>query len=396
MLDRRDFLRLMLASTIGGGVAVSTLRGIEEQLRGRTLILVEMAGGYDGLNLFIPENEYDLYRELRPTISEPLKNTRSIGGGTLLNRTLFSSLERHFDEGEMAIINGVSYPNHNLSHFKSRDVWNYGIEIDSNEMDLGWATRLLDLLDDKVFMASVLDENGVPFDGGYKGVLKYAKPFDFFDQAQKDNHAANQFLEDLKIAQGDSEFTRKKESIRKIIDTYRAKFMVLNDFQFSENRFGTQFQQALDLMSLPPEDRPYIIKLGFDIYDTHINQRNSDWAFQDISLAISDLASNLKKMGLWNDVLIYGYSEFGRTPYENGSTGTEHNGANNLFALGGRVKGGVYGRYPTLKDYYKEKIMVGDTDFRSIYNGIFQDFFGIKSSIFKNSSVDISPLRFVR
>jgi uncharacterized protein (DUF1501 family) len=404
-MRRRDFIKLLAALPVSAMACNNykfnnSLHSLYSTCitpslpKNKTIILVELAGGFDGLGIFIPKSQYGTYRDLRPTLGEKEKDVIHLAGDTLLNTRLFEKIYPIFEAGDMAILNGVGYPNPSLSHFKSRDVWNYGVDVDSNNHDTGWATRFLSNIEKKPLMGSILDNNAEPFKGQTDSIMHFKSPVSLFGSNSGRYDDVQNFYNRLDTTPSNIDILPKKnESLKSIISSLSGKIKGGN-INYS-NPYEYQMKQALELSILPDKYRPNIIKVGFDVFDTHQNQKDFDDSYIELADSLLKLSRALIENNRWDDTLIYAYSEFGRTPYENGASGTEHNNANNLFVMGGSVNGGVYGQYPSLSSYKREDIMIGDIDFRSVYSTIFKNFMSSNDPVFSDSSIDIKLMNFI-
>src|SRR5690554_4487546 len=179
-MNRRDFARLSALMGSGmllklNGVPLHAFQGngvLEEMAmksyNDRVLILIELHGGNDGLNMVIPIDQYGNYYNLRPNIAIPqtgsrryipldltLPDNKKVG----LHPDMVGS-KAMYDDGNMAVIQNVSYENSNGSHFRSRDIWQMGVSYDeyvrSEERRVGKECRSRVLLD----LFSIKIENG--------------------------------------------------------------------------------------------------------------------------------------------------------------------------------------------------------------------------------------------
>jgi uncharacterized protein (DUF1501 family) len=148
---------------------------------------------------------------------------------------------------------------------------------------------------------------------------------------------------------------------------------------------GDQLELALNCISAGINSP--VIKVSHGSFDTHDNQswRHND-LLEDLSMAIFDTRKQLVKMDEWHNTLIMTYSEFGRTAYENASEGTDHGTAAPHFLIGGGVKGGFYGKQPSLNNL-KDGDMIFTTDYRSFYDTILSSWFSIHNNKFSEFNV---------
>ena len=128
-------------------------------------------------------------------------------------------------------------------------------------------------------------------------------------------------------------------------------------------------------------------------FDTHANQPDTHARLMDtLATALAAFLQDLNLQGRDQDVVVMTYSEFGRRAKENGSSGTDHGAASVLFALGGMVKGGVYGEHPSLEDLDDGDLHF-HTDFRSVYATLLERWLGSSSELALGGK--FQPLAFI-
>lgn len=334
------------------------------------LVLIELKGGNDGLNTWIPFGD-PAYYQLRPRLALPSEKILPVTSTFGLHPAL-GPLTALFEQKEVAVLQGVGYPHPNLSHFRSIEIWETASK--SNEfLTEGWLARTLqsiptpkNWLGDGIILNSA--EIG-PLLGNKMRVLNLSKINQFGKNKTAFTpqvHAArNPALAHL--LQTEAEIHHALEEIRQLQPSH---------FDFPKGQLGQAFQTLSQLLVNQQHFRVAKITLGG--FDTHQQQLGTQQRL------LADLAENLvafKKacvqMNCWQQVLLMTYSEFGRRAGENGSQGTDHGTANVHFAIGGRVKGGIYGAPPSLTQLQQGNL-VYTTDFRAIYATILEKWFGMK------------------
>lgn len=360
-MRRRAFLQLAVLAPLLMALPARASKGGSE----RTLVLLELQGGNDGLNTVIPYADPEYYR-LRPALGITRDSVLPLDERLGLNPAMAPLLPA-WQAGELAWVLGVGYPEPNLSHFRSIEIWETGADSDEY-LDAGWVSRTLpgrkggDGLPDAVVLGregiGALQGGGLatavisdpdrfavaashmpvlPSDMAYSGALKHIL------QVQREVHRAGEALGRL-LAQSPAATT---------------------EVTLPAGPLATPFRQLVRLLAsgvwVP------VIKVSLAGFDTHINQRPvQDRLLRHLAESLAAVREALIAYGLWSRVLVLSYSEFGRRVTENGNRGTDHGTAAPHFALGGRVRGGLHGRQPALTELAGGNLL-HHVDFRSLY-----------------------------
>lgn len=387
--SRRSFLQTIgMAGGVGfglGGFGISALASspLSFSLGGnndRILVLIRLKGGNDGLNMIVPAFDYGTYRANRPTIA--INQNDLIG---LDNNNMFAmpksmaKLKPMWDQGAMKIINSCGYPDHNLSHFTSSDIWNSANEhIEEDQNKSGWLGRyLLNQRPDYL-------TNLPPVPGAIKvssgSSITFQNP-DRIDLAVNFNTpdklievAEKGFVFDTVNLPDDCYYGDQIGYLRSILNiTYKyapninkAYSSSANAVNYSNNELSRQLSIVARLIKGKLGTRLYMVTL--DGFDTHENQNvNHPRLMNEISSAISEFYEDLKTGGIANDVLSMTFSEFGRRIRENDG-GTDHGTAAPVMFFGPALEGHeILGKNPDLKNVDAAGNLKFDTDFRSIY-----------------------------
>lgn len=360
---------------------------------GTILVVVQLGGGNDGLNTIVPWAD-DAYFKARPNLkvaaSEVLKIDDYMGFAPQM-----TGLKSLYDQGHLALINGVGYPNPNRSHFRSMEIWHTASDSDKNEA-YGWLGRYFDNTCqgvDPTVGVNIGKQMPQAFAGTKPNGMTMSNPRQFLlqqDPGALINDDAEEMagasigtigissapgtgdpLDYLERTALDAEVS--SEEIQKIIATVKTKH------DYPNNGLARDLQLVAQLIAGGMKSRVYYVSQGG--YDTHANQANTHARLTgDFSSAIEAFCQDLKKLGLFDRVLVLGFSEFGRRVQENSSNGTDHGAAGPGFVLGGAVKGGNYGKYPSLTELERGDLM-HNVDFRSIYGTILDQWMKVDSSI---------------
>lgn len=369
-MNRRTLLKLGLYSAM---TLPSMLQSKQTLGTFKRAILIELKGGNDGLNTVIPYSNPVYYR-LRPNIAIDK------GGLVPLNKHIglhssLNDMKEMFDNGELAIVQGVGYPNPNRSHFRSIDIWDTASS--SNEyLETGWLKSLHLNTSKKQLKGVVLGGDYGPFDGISKGVIKINNIKEFFQQSKQIHSRISPIGNNpslLHLLKTEAEIQKSAH----LLHTSLQKSHPLA-FAFKKSKFNMQMETTTKLINSQTPISLFKVSLGS--FDTHINQTNKHARLlKELSEAISTLRKNLIKSGEWDNTVIMTYSEFGRRAAENSNKGTDHGTAAPHFIIGGKVKGGIYGKHASLEKLDVNKDLIYTTDFRSMYESIAQGFFHTQS-----------------
>ena len=391
-MNRRNWLRLMGASALSLPLTTAPAWAAGAGLgKDHTLILIELEGGNDGLNTLIPYRD-DNYRRVRPTLALSGSEVLQLGNDMGLHPSL-SGLARGWERGEVRLVEGVGYPNPNRSHFRSIEIWNAGLGADTKETQ-GWISRLMDQ------DSPGLDADGITL-GGEMGPLRGPGRFTgleeieaFFDQAEALRTAG--VLGGYDDGMGDG--STRMHSVRPsggnaaldhllsvhsnavgTADLLERKLRQASnrDFDMPDSTLGLQLAAALQLLDAGVTTP--VLKVSHGGFDTHAYQAEAHaFLLQELDEAMRGFERAARDMGIWNNVTLMTYSEFGRRFHENGSEGTDHGTAAPVILAGGKVAGGFGGARPSLETRdLVEDDMVHTTDFRSVYSGVARDLWGL-------------------
>ncbi|MGI8896705.1 MAG: DUF1501 domain-containing protein [Casimicrobiaceae bacterium] len=371
-MDRRAFLKSS-AAIAASGVEASV--GFAAAPPGadyrRLLILVELKGGNDGLNTLVPYSDAAYYA-LRPKIGIGRDHVMQLSDHAGLHPAL-APLVDLWKERRLAVLQGVGYPNPNLSHFRSIEIWETASR--SNEyLPDGWLTRAFAaqpppraFAADGVIVGS--SELGPLAGGGTRAVALVD---------------TEQFLRRARLANALPEARNKAVAHTLQIEAHIAQaasqLATRNAFQtqFPSGNFGNAIRTACQVIANPAGVAA--VRLTLAGFDTHVNQPGTHARLlAELANGVKALRSALEELGKWNDTLVLTYAEFGRRPRENLSNGTDHGTASAHFALGGRVAGGFYGSAPDLTRLTVDGNPPSALDFRSMYATILEHWWNVDS-----------------
>jgi len=336
------------------------------------LILIELKGANDGLNTVVPYSD-PLYASLRPRIALERSTLLSLTEREALHPSL-APLMALWDNKELAIIQGLGYPNPNLSHFRSIEIWDTASRSEEY-LDAGWLARTFAQTPAPAGFAAdgvVVGSNDMgPLSG--RGVRTIA----LADTAQ--------FLRTAKLAQAGKD--ERNKALRHILavetEVVHAASKLNTNYQFKtefpKNGFAGQIRTAAQLVA--SNAGIGVIRLTLGGFDTHANQVGTHAnLLRDLAEGIAALKAALVELNRWESSLIMTYAEFGRRPRENQSNGTDHGTANVHFATGGKVRGGIYGEAPQLGRLDGNGNLPFAVDFRSAYSTVISNWWGLDAT----------------
>ena len=363
------------------------------------LVVIQLAGGNDGLNTVIPLGA-DPYLRARPRLGISAEKALRIDDSTGLNPVL-TGIRDLYGRGEAAIIQGVGYPNPNRSHFRSTDIWQTASDADQVVQD-GWLGRYFDACcsgEDATSGIAIGDREPLAFEGRTPSSISFRQPgqlqLNAVDADEMDAMMGMEMSSGMETgtsgasighlpgSQGDMtaslDFLMRvamdarmgADKIREVIGSFQTSV------DFPKTRLGNDLALVARLIGGSMPTRVYYASQGG--YDTHSNQDGTHTRLlSELDAALAAFAGEMRAQGNWSRVLVMTFSEFGRRVAENASGGTDHGAAAPLFVLGGGVRPGVHGMHPNL-----EKLDRGDlvhtTDFRRVYATILDRWLGAAS-----------------
>ena len=363
----------------------------------KNLVVIQLTGGNDTLNTVIPYND-GLYYDNRRTVAYKPESVLPISDELAFNPKM-GSMKRLWDDGKMALINGIGYPSPNRSHFRSMDIWHTAEPDDiGKEGWLGRTARILDPNAENVLTA-VNFGRGLPRALGVKGVpvasVGNLETYGLFPDLQDDmmrKIALDAFAKMYGGGRGQDavmDFLGQTGSdALKGADILRtAPGLYSSNVEYAANPIADSLKSVAQVMFANLGTRIYYTTQGG--YDTHSGEMATHAQLWDhLSGAVGDFWDDLVEHDRQDDTLIFIFSEFGRRIKDNGS-GTDHGSGGSAFLVGGQVIGGMYGEYPSLEP---EKQLEGDlqfnNDFRRTYATILDRWLHVGSEDIINGSFE--------
>jgi uncharacterized protein (DUF1501 family) len=402
-LDRRTFLR-QLAVEAGavpsltpfsyGPTVLEAIPGSGSSLltdaKNRTLVVVQLGGGNDGINTVVPYSQ-QAYYQARPTLALQPNELLQIDGNVGLHPSM-GGLMSLFKSHNAAILQGVGYANPNRSHFESTLIWESAST--DNSLVGGWLGRYLDAAkrtDPKVTAVNIggfvpltltgWTQRGLSMDS-LDRFRVYPTPTAETDTQDEDtiklmNEVACTACQEYSalvgaMMQAGLDATAASDMIAQAASNYKTSA------KYPQDDFGNRMKLAAQIAG--SNLNPKIVYVEIGGFDTHTNQKGQQAALlKTVSDGIAAFYQDMSDKGRANDTMIMTFSEFGRRVKENGNRGTDHGTAEPLFAVGGKVSSNLYGSTPSLTDLDQGDIKYG-IDFREFYASVLEDWLGVDSS----------------
>jgi len=397
MFSRRDFVKGGVALVSIGTTAQSLLKGavafaaqngayVADPNNKKILVLVQLAGGNDGLNTIIPITD-QTYRSTRSTLAIPEADILPLEQGFGLHPAL-AGLKGLWDSGKLAVVRGVGYPEQNYSHFKSMAIWQAGDPKLS--MDNGWLGRTLEQMESQQhdpFLgfnigSSTPDEMRTP----KIAIPSVRNPEDYgvkvngrlADPTQARTATMLKLYEQYPSS---SPYGVLLETTAETaISSSRMLQEVANDYTPAVEYPDSSFASGLSVLA-----EAIIGDLGMRVghitlggFDTHNNQlvEHND-LMETLDAGLTAFYRDLAAHGRADDVLVLTWSEFGRRVQQNANGGTDHGAGSMMFALGNGVRRGLYGDPPNLAALVDNGNVPYTTDFRRVYATIIEGWLGV-------------------
>lgn len=395
-IQRRHFLKTSTATGIvalGGTAPLAFANAAASAVPdGRILVVVEMAGGNDGLNTVVPFRD-DRYRKARPTLAVPEADVISIND-ELGFHPVMTGMADLLNDGKLAVVQGVGYHNPNRSHFESMDIWHTCQRKTENRID-GWLGRYLqsksnDPTSDPT--ALHLGKEKQPFALMSRNVaVPSIRSLEQFRLNSREGNSFRDAIQELASGnrgqQNDLLNFVQSSTDAAMSASARLESTAMSSKMSSEGAtsgLAKKLMTVARLISSRLQTPVYYVRI--DGFDTHARQEGAHQSLmKQVSEAVSKFQSEITRLGFSDRVLTLCFSEFGRRVQENASKGTDHGTAGPIFLLGDHVRSGFIGNHPDLGDLV-EGDLKHHTDFRRVYAAVLENWLGCDSkSILKGT-----------
>lgn len=372
VIKRKEFIQIGSLATASMMVP-KFLKAFEGRpmvpLGNKVVVILQLSGGNDGLNTVIPVRNDIYYRE-RPRLGIAKTKALSLTDEAGLHPAL-TGFKELYDDGSLAIINNVGYPNPDRSHFRSMDIWHTASQ--SNEYwSNGWVGRYLDAQCngcDKPTQAIELDD---VLSLALKG--ENLKGIAVKDPRRLYGTANEKFFRDVMKNHKDETgeqpvdylYKTMAETLSSADYIFQQSKMHPTNAEYPKTDLGNSLKTIASLIYSEINTKVYYVSLGS--FDTHINQdAQQNRLFTEMNDAVKAFVKDLKEQHRFEDVMLFTFSEFGRRVQQNASNGTDHGTANNMFLVSGGLKQkGLINPLPDLANL-DEGDLKYDVDFKNVY-----------------------------
>ncbi len=391
--SRRQFLSAALGSTavlsfqgwapsfLLEAAAASDAKAQDDNI----LVVVQLSGGNDGLNTVIPFRD-DAYYRARPKLGIPADRVLKVSDDLGLHPS-FSGMAELLKMGQLAVVQGVGYPDPNRSHFESMDIW-HTCQRKEERSDDGWIGRYLDQRRDAWGADSPaihLGDQKQPYALAAQFVrtpsISSVERFRLQTDGEKTAATAIRTLADVERSATDGLFDFVRSSTKSALDVSdrieSARHGYKAAVEYPQSGLAQNLHTVAQLIDAGLKTRVYYLEL--DGFDTHSQQPDAHAALlTEVSAGIKAFMDDLEKHGHSQRVLLMSFSEFGRRVQENASEGTDHGAAAPVFLAGAKVKGGIIGKHPSLSDL-DDGDLKHHTDFRAVFASVLEKWLNCES-----------------
>ncbi len=387
--SRRDFLR---AGMFGVGVSAGlptllqqvslaqtakALEGGSEKHPNRILVIVELAGGNDGLHTVVPYAN-DAYYKARRRIAVNKRRVLKIDDEYGFHPSCLGLHELYHD-GKMAIVHGCGYPNPNLSHFTAMEWWHTAVPHGNDKY--GWVGRFADAYQPdpiESYLVNISAKQSLAIGSATHSPVTFKDPrrfrrigskaqqkvFNEFGKVQPTTNASLSFL---------NKVSKTATSGATVVRGACSEYRTMVEYG-SDNELTLDLKKVAAMLDAELPTRIFYLSMGG--FDHHAAQEQlAQLLYIYMCDALRGFFEDIDRIGRGDDVAMMVFTEFGRRVNDNASGGTDHGTASPMYILGNPVNGGLYGKHPSLTDLDNGNLKM-TRDFRSVYATMMKDWMG--------------------
>lgn len=361
----------------------------------RVFVLVQLTGGNDGLNTVIPI-ENPVYYSSRPNIAIPKAQALQLRTGLGLHPKM-TGFKQLFDDGKLSVVQNVTYPNPDRSHFRGTDIWMTATDVDVFKTT-GWMGRYLQTLapnfPDVMPPDPLAVQIGTSLALGFRGDrgsmgITFRDPDAFYSSVDQTNNAGSYDASPDTLGGDELDFVRSIEKASQVYSTAvkrAADNVKQNKVTYPNNNpLAQSLKIVARLVAGGLKTKFYLVNITNTSFDTHIDQGAVDGAHPTLLNYLSEgiklFMDDCEQLGIGDRVAGMTFSEFGRRVQENGSRGTDHGTAAPLFVFGKNVIGGkVHGHDPDLTNLDNRGDLLMEFDYRQVYAASLLQWFGVPAN----------------
>ena len=335
----------------------------------KVLVVLQLSGGNDGLNTVIPVRN-DIYYRSRPRLGIAKDKALPLTDEAGIHPAL-TQFKQCYDNGELAILNSVGYPNPDRSHFRSMDIW-HSASPSNQYWNTGWLGRYLDAACNgncahATQALEIDDVLSLALKGEQQKGMALQDPARLYNTSQSKMYRsliADNTHHDEPVA--DYLYKTLGNTINNADYIFKASKASASTAEYPNSELAKSLKTIASLVFSDINTKVYYVSLGS--FDTHVNQEGQqNRLFTELNSAVGAFVSDLKAQGRFDDVLLCTFSEFGRRVAQNASGGTDHGTANNMFFIGGGLKRkGFLNAMPTLTNL-ENGDLIHQVDFKNVY-----------------------------
>ena len=388
--SRRDLLRAsMYGVSVSAGSALrmslfgqaAAALAQEPSSNGKILVVLELSGGNDGLNTLVPYGD-DAYYKHRPNLGIPRKQLRSIDDHFGFSHGM-AGFEKLYKSGKLAIVHGCGYENPSFSHFTSMAYWHTAAP-NSGE-PYGWVGRLADAMAPDAppnFLVDIDSHQSLAVRSRLHVPVVFDDPNKFTREVfAEERGVSDSAIPTVKVDNPSQRYlldiARSARSSSALVREAWAKYRSPVDYGI----VGLDLPKVAALIQAGMPTRLYYTSYRNNAFDTHVFQADVHQRLLTyVCDAVSGFLTDLERIGRADDVVVMVFSEFGRRVPENVNLGTDHGTANLMFVAGKQVKGGHYGKVPSLTDLDAGDNLIFTTDFRRVYATMISGWLGYRDT----------------
>jgi uncharacterized protein (DUF1501 family) len=342
---------------------------------------LELSGGNDGLNTLVPYGD-DAYYKLRPNIGIPKNEIRKIDDHFGFSRGM-AGFERLYKNGKLAIVHGCGYENPSFSHFTSMAYWHTAAP-NSGE-PYGWVGRLADAMAPEAppnFLVNIGARQSLAVRSRRHVPVVFDDPNKFAQQTFYEENGVLTSITDSRQAENPSrrfllETAQSAKNASALVQEAWRKYHSPVDYGI----VGLDLPKVTALIEAGMPTHLYYTSYRNNAFDTHVFQNDTHKRLLTYaSDAVAAFLTDLERIKRADDVVVMIFSEFGRRAPENVNLGTDHGAANMMFVVGNKVKGGHYGKVPSLTQLDAGDNLVYTTDFRRVYSTMISGWLGYRDT----------------